>query len=63
MKNLFTKTLLAIMLVFPFITIAQTTHNVMAGNYYFSNVISRSSKTMAECRSEKIKIERTGTEG
>ena len=38
MKNLFTKTLLAIMLVFPFITIAQTTHNVMAGNYYFSNV-------------------------
>ncbi len=32
-------------------------------DYYFSNVISRSSKTMAECRSEKIKIERTGTEG
>ena len=32
-------------------------------DYYFSNVIARASKTMAECRSEKTKIERTGTEG
>ncbi len=31
-------------------------------DYYFSNVISRSSKTMAECKSEKIKIEKTGTD-
>ena len=32
-------------------------------DYYFSNAISRASKTMAECRSEKIKTKRTGTEG
>ena len=32
-------------------------------DYYFSNVIARASKTMAECRNEKTKIERTGTEG
>ena len=32
-------------------------------DYYFSNVVSRASKTMAECRSEKIKTKRTGTEG
>ncbi len=32
-------------------------------DYYYSNVISRSSKTMTECRNEKIKIMNTGTEG
>ena len=32
-------------------------------DYYFSNVIARASKTMFECRREKIKIEKTGTEG
>ena len=32
-------------------------------DYYFSNVIARASKTMAECRNEKTKIKRTGTEG
>ena len=32
-------------------------------DYYFSNVISRSSKTMAQCKSEKVKIEKTGTDG
>jgi len=32
-------------------------------DYYFSNVIARASKTMFECRKEKIKIEKTGTEG
>ena len=32
-------------------------------DYYYSNVISRSSKTMTECRNEKIKIMSTGTEG
>ena len=31
-------------------------------DYYYSNVISRSSKTMTECRNEKIKIMNTGTE-
>ena len=38
MKNFFTKILFATILVFPFSTFAQTTHNVIAGNYYFSIV-------------------------
>ncbi len=32
-------------------------------NYYFSNVIARSSKTMLDCNNSKIKIKRTGTDG
>jgi len=32
-------------------------------DYYFSNVIARSSKTMAECRDLKIKMSKTGTDG
>ena len=32
-------------------------------DYYFSNVIARSSKTMIECNSSKINFKSTGTEG
>jgi NADH-quinone oxidoreductase subunit G len=32
-------------------------------DYYFSNVITRSSKTMVECNNSKIKLKSTGTEG
>jgi len=32
-------------------------------DYYYSNVIARSSKTMSECRNNKMKLEKTGTEG
>ncbi len=32
-------------------------------NYYFSNVIARSSKTMLDCYNSKLDIKRTGTEG
>ena len=32
-------------------------------DYYFSNVIARSSKTMIDCNNSKIDIKRTGTEG
>ena len=32
-------------------------------DYYFSNVIARSSKTMLDCHNSKIKIKRTGTDG
>ena len=32
-------------------------------DYYYSNVIARASKTMFKCRSEKIKLKSTGTEG
>ena len=32
-------------------------------DYYYSNVISRASRTMSECRNTKINIKRTGTEG
>ncbi len=32
-------------------------------DYYYSNVISRSSKTMAECRNIRQNIKKTGTEG
>ena len=32
-------------------------------DYYYSNVISRSSKTMAECRNIRQNIKKTRTEG
>ena len=32
-------------------------------DYYFSNVIARSSKTMLDCYNSKLEIKRTGTEG
>ena len=32
-------------------------------DYYFSNVIARSSKTMVECNNSKIDMKKTGTEG
>ncbi len=32
-------------------------------DYYYSNVISRASKTMTQCRNEKIKSIKTGTDG
>ncbi len=32
-------------------------------DYYYSNVIARASKTMTQCRNEKIKIKKNGTEG
>ena len=32
-------------------------------DYYFSNVIARSSKTMLECNNSKINLKSTGTEG
>ena len=32
-------------------------------NYYFSNVIARSSKTMIECNNAKLNLKNTGTEG
>ena len=32
-------------------------------DYYFSNVIARSSKTMLECNNAKVELKKTGTEG
>ena len=32
-------------------------------DYYFSNVIARSSKTMIECNNSKLDFKKTGTEG
>ena len=32
-------------------------------DYYYSNSIARSSKTMSECKYEKIDLKNTGTEG
>ena len=32
-------------------------------DYYFSNVIARSSKTMLNCNNAKFEVKRTGTEG
>ncbi len=32
-------------------------------DYYYSNVIARASKTMTECRNEKLKVKSTGTDG
>ena len=32
-------------------------------DYYFSNVVARSSKTMIKCNDSKINLKSTGTEG
>ena len=37
--------------------------NIQLKDYYFSNVIARSSKTMIECNNSKLNIKSTGTEG
>ena len=37
--------------------------NILVKDYYFSNVIARSSKTMLDCKNAKMNIKRTGTEG
>ena len=37
--------------------------NIQLKEYYFSNVIARSSKTMIECNTSKLNIKSTGTEG
>ncbi len=37
--------------------------NIQLKDYYFSNVIARSSKTMIECNNSKFNIKSTGTEG
>ena len=37
--------------------------NIDVLDYYYSNAISRSSKTMTDCRNEKMNIKKTGTEG
>ena len=39
------------------------TLNVDFKDYYFSNVIARSSKTMLECNNSKLDFKKTGTEG
>jgi len=36
---------------------------IFVKDYYFSNVIARSSKTMIECNNSKINLKSTGTEG
>ena len=36
---------------------------VFVKDYYFSNVIAKSSKTMIECHNSKINLKSTGTEG
>ena len=36
---------------------------ILLKDYYFSNVIARSSKTMIECNNSKLNIKSTGTEG
>ena len=37
--------------------------NIDFKDYYFSNVIARSSKTMLECYNSKLDFKKTGTEG
>ena len=36
---------------------------IFVKDYYFSNVIARSSKTMLNCYNSKLEVKRTGTEG
>ena len=37
--------------------------NIQLKDYYFSNVVARSSKTMIECNNSKLNLKSTGTEG
>ena len=37
--------------------------NINIKDYYFSNVVARSSKTMLDCHNSKLKIKGTGTDG
>ena len=39
------------------------TLKIKVKDYYFSNVIARSSKTMVECNNSKLNLKSTGTEG
>ncbi|MDC0354427.1 NADH-quinone oxidoreductase subunit NuoG [bacterium] len=39
------------------------TLNIVVKDYYFSNVIARSSKTMVDCNNSKLNLKPTGTEG
>ena len=39
------------------------TLNIVVKDYYFSNIIARSSKTMVECNNSKLNLKSTGTEG
>ncbi|MDC0520315.1 NADH-quinone oxidoreductase subunit NuoG [Candidatus Pelagibacter sp.] len=39
------------------------TLNIVTKDYYFSNVIARSSKTMVDCNNSKLNLKSTGTEG
>ncbi|MDA7547185.1 NADH-quinone oxidoreductase subunit NuoG [Candidatus Pelagibacter sp.] len=39
------------------------TLNIVIKDYYFSNVIARSSKTMVDCNNSKLNLKSTGTEG
>ena len=41
----------------------EETLKVIVKDYYFSNVIAKSSKTMIECNNSKISLKSTGTEG
>ena len=36
---------------------------ILFKDYYFSNVVAKSSKTMIECNNAKIHLKSTGTEG
>ena len=36
---------------------------IVVKDYYFSNVVARSSKTMIECNNSKMNLKSTGTEG
>ena len=37
--------------------------NIQTEDYFYSNVIARSSKTMFECKNSKNNLKSTGTEG
>ena len=39
------------------------TLKIVIKDYYFSNVVARSSKTMIECNNSKLNLKLTGTEG
>ena len=38
-------------------------YEIIIKDYYFSNVVARSSKTMIECNNSKLNLKSTGTEG
>ena len=75
MKKILKTIIVIIFCYFPIATLAEIKPIIEGSNdakvkiiiynldYYYSNIISRASNTMSQCRNEKFKVKKTGTDG